>query len=98
MNYNKNIITASVLAILSFTACSGGSSSSTSDPVQTPQNIAIDVVCEDTPDASAMQNYITTLSGDTIIKDTNDTTISLFIDSDNVKKVCLVNGSAHIQR
>ena len=113
MIYPKTILLATLVSLLSFTAC--GSESSTnqkksdnetnsittateSSQTATSTLIDIDVHCEEKQTPSTMQNYITTFTGDTIIKDTENTKISLFINSNNEKKVCLVNGSAHIIR
>ena len=60
--------------------------------------IAIDVNCIDDATAADIDTYITTIAGDSIVRDETNTTISMFVDATNVKKVCLVSGKAHIER
>ena len=45
---------------------------------------------------SDIENYISLESGDTIIKDEDNTTLSIFYDAEGNEKVCLVEGKAHI--
>ena len=81
------------LTAISFTACG-------TDPVEgfngnSFEEIAIDVNCTtpDTPD-----NYITLKSGDQIIKDEEDSNITILHDENGIKKVCIESGKAHINR
>lgn len=85
----KNIILILTLIFItiSFNACgedSGGDGLTV---------IAISAQC-----SSPMNTYETLLSGDTIVKDEDNTTISTFLDIDGTTIVCLVSGSGHIVR
>lgn len=51
-----------------------------------------------TPSATDIEGYETLLSDDVLVKDEDNTTIAIYNDEDGLKKVCLVNGSAHIER
>ena len=68
------------------------------DNNSTISNININVNCTDTSTASDIVNYVTTVAGDSIVQDETNSTIALFIDAKNTKKICLVNGKAHIVR
>lgn len=46
----------------------------------------------------AISTYQELLSGDAIVKDDENTTLSIYHDTDGNKKVCLVSGTAHIVR
>ncbi len=81
------------LATLSFTACGGGGDDASFANSETI--IDIDVNCT-TP--ATISTYITVNSGDVIVKDDENTTISIYHDINNTKKVCLVSGLAHIIR
>ena len=90
------------LAILISTLALGFSACSKSDgeTMTTITSIAIDVNCEANSTASDIATYITTISGDDIVQDETNTTVSIFIDADGVSKVCLEGGAgaAHIER
>ena len=90
----KIIITLTLIfTSLWFNSCGGGGSGGAS-----VTQIQITVACVTSPTLTDIDAYITLLSGDTIVKDEDNTTISTFHDIDGVKKVCLVSGSAHIVR
>lgn len=101
---NKNntikIVSLSLLTLLtlSFTACGGGGDDASFKNSETM--IPIDINCSTTtpPDAADILNYITVNSGDVIVKEEENTTISIYHDINGTKKVCLVNGLAHIIR
>lgn len=92
----RNIVLSAIVTI-SFTACGGGSSDNHVEGFNgnSYEEIAIDVVCTDpdTPDA-----YIVLKSGDQIIKDEEDSNITILHDENGLKKVCLDSGKAHINR
>ncbi len=95
----KNILKlafVSTFAITSFTACGGGGSDGSFSDSET--KIDITIACKTTPSATEIDSYITLNSGDTIVKTTPSTTISTYHDTNDVKKVCLVSGSAYILR
>ena len=62
--------------------------------------ITIAVQCVDTPDATDISNYETLQSGDTIVKDNDNTKVTIYHDVNGIKKICLAdtNSSAHIVR
>lgn len=92
------IFIVSIMA-LSFSACSNWPyGEGSGDTNTTTITIAIDVACIANPTLSDIDTYITTLSGDSIVKDDENTTISIFQDTNNVKKVCLESGVAHLLR
>ncbi len=99
---NKNIkikiasLSLLTLATLSFTACGGGSDDASFANSETL--IDITIPCQTTPTTTDIANYITVSSGDVIVKDDDNTTISIYHDINNTKKVCLVSGLAHIIR
>lgn len=84
---------ATVIAI-TFNACTADD---TSGEVVT-QKIPIDVNCTAISTSVDIATYITTISGDSIVEDVTGTMVSIFVDANNVKKVCLVSGRAHIER
>ena len=92
------IFIVSVMA-LSFSACSNWPyGDNDGDAKYIPISIPIDVDCILNPTASDIDTYITLLSGDSIVKDDENATISILQDINNVKKVCLESGVAHIVR
>lgn len=100
---NKNIkikiasLSLLVLATLSFTACGGGGGDDASFK-NSETLIDLNVSCVTTPTSTDISNYITVTSGDVIVKDDENTTISIYHDINNTKKACLVYGQAHIIR
>lgn len=89
------IMIVTLLSTIAFTACGGGDNASFSN---SETLIDITIPCETTPDSNDISSYITLNSGDVIVKDTNDTKISIYHDVNGTKKVCLTSGSAHIIR
>ena len=89
----KNIIALSLLGtlVVLFTACGGGSDAH----FRNANIIPIDVNCT-TP--ATISTYITLQSDDVIVKEENNTTISIYHDINLNKKVCLVSGKAYIIR
>ena len=83
--------------VLLLSGCGGGGDSSFKNATST-STIAITVACKTTPSALDIDTYETLLSNDTVVKDDSNTTVSIYHDSNGNKKVCLVNGSAHIVR
>lgn len=97
MKISKILIpTLAVIIAASFIACS--SSSSSDDKNVAKIVIPIDVNCTATSSTADIETYITTQAGDSIVQDETNTTVSLFIDATDTKKVCLVSGKAHILR
>ena len=100
MNINKLLIPAIAgLIAISFSACSDFPySNDDGDNNVTTTTISIDVNCTLNSTAMDIDTYITTISGDVIVQNETNTTISFFQDANSVKKVCLVSGKAHIVR
>ena len=89
--YSKRYVFISITAsILFFTACGGGGGGSTTEIVLDNSSNTITV--------TSCENYIIINDGDSLVKDTTDTVVKIIHDSNNVKKVCVVSGSAHIVR
>ena len=65
-----------------------------SDDSVTVEKITISIECT-TP---VMSDYIELKSGDKIVKDEEDSTIKLYHDENNLKRVCIETGKAHIER
>ncbi len=62
------------------------------------RNIPISVVCVVNATASDIDTYQEVQKGDIIIKDEDNTTINLVVNSLGEQKICLQRGVAHIQR
>jgi len=92
----KKIVTTIKMTIITigFTACGGGNNVEGFNG-NSYEEINIDKVCA-TPDT--VDEYITLKSGDQIVKDNEGTEISILHDENNVKKICLNSGTAHINR
>ena len=88
--------TLTLLILASFTACGGGSDDASFKNSETM--IDIDTNCTVSPTQTDIDTYIPVYSGDVIVKDDDNTTISIYHDINNTKKVCLVSGLAHIIR
>lgn len=86
-----NTLTIASLTALLLTACGG-------DNANSETIIPISIACITTPSANDIANYITLNSGDVIVKESDDAEVSIYHDSDGVKKVCLVTPSARIVR
>lgn len=76
------------LVVLGFASCGGGGGGGSSSDEGT--EIVSCSVSENIEDYTSLQ------SDDVIVKDSDDTVISIFHDSDENKKVCVVSGSAYI--
>jgi len=85
-------IALSFLLAISFSACGGGSDASFEN---SETMIPIDVNCT-TP--ATIATYITVNSGDAIVKEEENTTISIYHDINGTKKICLESGKAYIIR
>ena len=91
--YKLLIIT---IIALGFSACDdedGGSNASFSIEETSSNNTTI-MGCNDTTDIP--DGYTTLNSGDTIVKSTDGTEISVYHNSDGTKKICVEAGSAYI--
>ena len=97
MKKSTLIILTTVLMLLSFNACGGGSSS-TAESIPTQTTINISTYCVVDPTIQAISTYIEVEAGDTIVRDENNTVIDTYSDSLGTLRVCLVSGSAHIVR
>jgi len=60
--------------------------------------IPITIQCVGNPTTTNINSYITLNSGDVIVKDSSNAEVSIYHDSNGIKKVCLVTASAHIIR
>ena len=92
----KNIILVIALIVIgiNFNACSGGGGGDASFS-SGQQIIQIDVNCTTVADIAT---YISLQSNDAIVKNDNNTSVSIYHDLNGTKKICLVSGSAHILR
>jgi hypothetical protein len=95
----RNMIKIASLSLLtlitvSFTACGGGGDDASF--TNSENLVDITIPCQTTPTTTDIANYITVNSGDVIVKEEDNTTISIYHDINGTKKVCLVSGSAHI--
>ncbi len=84
------IIIMGVLTSINFNGCSG------EDGINRV-TILVTYCVEDTT-SEALESYVKLSSGDSIIRDEDDTVVEIYHGEDNIKRVCLVNGSAHILR
>ncbi len=95
------------LTTISFVACGGTNNTATTSATATPtdttavvnqdsfEKIDIDANCT-SPDT--LTDYISLKSGDQIIQDETDSNVTILHDQEDVKKVCLQSGKAHIKR
>ena len=100
-----SIIVASAVVTISFTACGSSNSvqtvatptaTSTPSPVEAVvEKIDINVNCTTPP---SINSYIELKKGDKIIKDEQNSTISIYHDENSQKRACLDRGIAHIER
>jgi len=91
----KNIIKVAMLSLLTlgFSACGGGSDASFEN---SETIIPVTIDCVTTPDSNDIATYITLSSGDVIVKDDDNTSVSIYHDINGTKKICLEYGVAHI--
>ena len=80
---------------MSFMACGGGSNTVEGFSGNSYEEINIEKSCT-IPDK--VDEYIMLKSGDQIVKDDEGTKISILHDENNIKKICLNSGTAHINR
>ena len=59
------------------------------------EKIAIGIGCTS---PATLSDYLALKSGDKIVKDEEDSTIKLYHDENNLKRVCIETGKAHIER
>lgn len=83
------------ITAISFIACRGGDNKVEGFDGNSYEEINISKACT-TP--ASVTDYIELKSGDQIVKDEENTIVSIFHDENNIKKVCLKNGTAHINR
>ena len=93
----KDIIQIAILGAVTigFNACGNSIDCNTDKVAIAGINIAIDVVCNDT---NSIDSYIALQSGDIIIKEKENTKITIYHNQDNIKVVCINSGSASIDR
>lgn len=86
-----------ILSPFIFTACSendaGFDIDGSSNSGSANKTIQVTVV-----DCNGISDFTTIQSGDTLIKSSTSTTIDLRHLSDNTKKVCVLSGSAYLER
>lgn len=75
---------------LIFSACGGGGDSASFSDAQTQITI---VDCNNTN-----PQYTNIEDKDVLVKDSQNTQITIIHDSNNTKKVCVISGSAHLVR
>ncbi|QOY51008.1 hypothetical protein [Candidatus Sulfurimonas baltica] len=95
----KYMITLTVVFLtVWFTSCSDEGDASFKNGVTVISLVGVD--CVTTPTSTDIANYTTLLSGDTIVKDDDNATISIYHDANGTKKICLINNgsSAHLLR
>ena len=94
---NNKIIQNLLLGLIaiSFISCGGGGNTIEGFNGNSYEEINIEKYCT-LPDK--IDEYIMLKSGDQIVKDVEGTKISILHDENNVKKVCLNSGTAHINR
>jgi hypothetical protein len=83
--YQKILIILSLTLALFFSACGGKSGKDSGSDLM---SIAISD-CED---------YTDVLTGDIIVEDDENTTIKTIFNTDGSRKVCIISGTAHIER
>ncbi len=76
-----------------FTACSDEEYSTLQ-----PQIIEIKIYCIEETTLEAIETYVTLQKDDIVVNDEKNTQVEIYHDENDNKKVCLINGSAHILR
>eukprot|EP00767_Chilomastix_cuspidata_P008293 gnl/Chilomastix_cuspidata/9460.p2 GENE.gnl/Chilomastix_cuspidata/9460~~gnl/Chilomastix_cuspidata/9460.p2 ORF type:complete len:103 (+),score=5.65 gnl/Chilomastix_cuspidata/9460:29-337(+) len=88
------------IIVLSFASDGGGggSSSSSDGGTDTPDDNTDSTKTEIVSclDSSNIEEYTSLQSDDEIVKDSEETVISIYHDSDGNKKICVESGSAYI--
>ena len=97
---NIRLFLSVVFTTLLFTSCSDGGGDASFKNNETIISLVAVKCVTGNPTATDITNYETLLSGDTIVKDDNNAIVSIYHDTNGIKKICLVdNGSAaHILR
>lgn len=85
-----------IFTALIFTACGGGGSEASFSNAQ--QKDLININCISNPSNSDIESYIILNSGDTLVKEDNNATVSIYHDVDGIKRVCRESGSSYILR
>ena len=90
----KNIILTGLITLstVSFTACSDG------EVYFQNTSIIIDTDCVVDPDFDDISTYITIYSGDVIVKEDMNSSISTYHDITGHKSVCRISGKSYIIR
>lgn len=92
----KNIIFIlnTILLALLLSACGGGGGEDSSDSSFDSGNTKIPIIaCNNTTPV-----YTNIQTGDLLVKEVTPTTVDIVQDSNNNKKVCVINGLAHLLR
>lgn len=83
----------SVLVAIVFSACDRGSSNSDAE-----LRVQIDVNCTTPVTQTLIDSYVTMFSGDVLVQEDNTTSVVVYHDLNDTKKVCLESGSAYLIR
>ena len=96
---NLLLITLTTLVTVSFSACGGGGGDDAGFSNTTTENrVDINITCITPVTTTAINSYVTMLSGDVLVQATNNTTVETYHDTNGTKKICLVSGSAYVVR
>ncbi len=92
----KKILLAITIALvlLVFKACSEGDGAF----INADSKIEITIDCVVNPIETDIATYITVISGDVVVTEDSNSSISTYHDINGIKKVCRVSGSAYIIR
>ncbi len=89
------VLAITVVSLLFLVGCSGGGGDSSFKDGATI--IPISIICKGATVVD-IATYIPLQSGDTLVKDDNNTSVKIYHDVSGIKKVCLESGKAHILR
>ena len=94
----KNILLATIFALvtLAFTACSEGDGAFKN--ADSASKLDINVDCIVNPVEADIATYITITTGDVVVTEDSNSSVSTYHDINGTKKVCRVSGSAYIIR
>jgi len=94
----KNILLATTFALIAFafTACSEGDGAFKN--ADSTSKIDINIDCIVNPVEADIATYITLISGDVVVTEDSNSSVSTYHDINGTKKVCKVSGSAYIIR
>ncbi len=87
-----------ILSPLMFTACGDGNDASFSLDSSSGSNTTSKTTQVTVVDCNGELSFTTIQSGDTLVKNTSSTTVDLRHLSDDTKKVCVLSGSAYLER